>query len=156
MRNIIIMAFALFLGAAAANAHGHSRGHGLGCARAKIFLKYNGAGIDALLEKEATGHMKTFQDVAKIKVDLLQKAIALDPPIPFLCHKALKKVKKLVKMVAVAQAMMAARESSGDASPADADTTAKEPAKPDAEPTVKDLAKADAEQDATAPKVVKE
>ena len=124
MRNIIIMAFALIFGAVAANAHGHS---GRACNMAKRFLKYNGPGIEALLNKEATGHLKTLQDVAKVKVELLHKAVALDPPIPFLCKKTLKKVKKLVKWVAVSQAMMMTPEASTtpDAAPADAQTTPK-------------------------------
>jgi len=123
------MAFALIFGAAAAQAHGI--GHGRACYRAKIFLKYNAAGIEALLNRDAAGHLKTLQDVAKVKLDLLQKAVALDPPIPFLCRKALKKVKKLVKWVAASQAMMMGTDAGAtdvgatDASPADAQTTPK-------------------------------
>jgi hypothetical protein len=130
MRNFIVLALALLFGAAVANAHDHKHGK-FGCARAKMFLKHNGAGIDALLDKEATGHMKTLQDVAKIKVDLLEKAIELDPPIPFLCHKALKKVKKIVKMVAVGQALIeaSANNTPAEAAPAPVEDKAKKEVK---------------------------
>jgi hypothetical protein len=104
MRNIIAVVFAVFFGAVAVNAHGlgghdgHDGGHGgcpkMACEHAKKFLEHNKEGLDALLKKEVTGALKVMQDVAKLKLALLEKVVNLEPPVPLFCKKALKKAKK--------------------------------------------------------------
>jgi hypothetical protein len=86
------------------------------CEKAAKFLKHNGDGIKAFLEEEVTGHAKTFQDMIKIKLELLEKATAMDPPIPFICHKLLKKVKEMVKMAVIEDAMKG-EDAAADAGP---------------------------------------
>lgn len=120
MRNLIIMVLALALGTSAANAN-----H---CDKAKKFLEKDKVAIEALLNQKATdsNHLNVMQDMAKIKLGLLEKIADLN--ISFLCKKLIKKVEKLVSVVAIHRALMPASESAVPAT-APTDTESAEPAK---------------------------
>ena len=107
MRNIIILALALVMGAAAADAHQMKAHKILGCKSAKLFIAKHGAALDALFTAEATGHLKTLGDMGKMKLDFLRALANSETPFGPACRNIGKIVKKLGLAVAFKRAGMA-------------------------------------------------